>query len=80
VYFIFELRLHSHNLLCTDHYTTGLFLSLSLCASDRITRPVQGDVGAAAVDAEVLEAAAAPSLHLKKKGEIEWGPFLKRFG
>ena len=41
---------------------------------------VQGDVGAAAVDAQVLDAESAPSLHLKKKGELEWGPFLKRFG
>lgn len=40
----------------------------------------QGDVGAAAVDANVLEAEAAPSLHLKKKGELDWGPFLRRFG
>ncbi len=62
---------------------TGLVpLSLSLWKwlSDGIACLVQGDAGAAAVDAQVLEAEAAPSLHLKKKGELEWGPFLKRFG
>ena len=49
-------------------------------ASDRVPTFAQGDVGAAAVDANVLEAEAAPSLHLKKKGELDWGPFLRRFG
>jgi len=58
---------------------TSIIMRVMQPETERYTIMVQGDVAAAAAAAQVDVHSQSNALHLKKK-EVQWGPFLKRFG